>query len=214
LPRSACGSSSRSEKRGARFGPLFVFEDTAEEVREETEVGGRRSEVREETEVGGRKSGKRQKSEVRGRKSAKRQKSEVEREACMSADNEDKRIKSGKDLKVYKRAYRLAMQIFEVSKGWPIEERYSLTDQVRRSSRSVCNNLREAWAKRRYEAYFISKLTDADGENAETDTWLDFAKGCEYLQAEDHQRLTSECVEIGSMLGSMMRSSAGFIINE
>ena len=81
------------------------------------------------------------------------------------------RINSAKDLRVYKKAYAPAMEIFEISKTWPTEERYSLTDQIRRSSRSVCSNLREAWAKRRYEAHFVSKLTDVDGENSETDTW-------------------------------------------
>jgi four helix bundle protein len=86
---------------------------------------------------------------------------------------ETKQIKSAKDLRVYKKAYTLAMEIFHISKQWPSEERFSLTDQIRRSSRSVCANLREAWAKRRYEAHFISKLTDADGENSEIDTWLD-----------------------------------------
>jgi four helix bundle protein len=74
-------------------------------------------------------------------------------------------LNSAKDLTVYKKAYDLAMKIFELSKQWPLEERYSLTDQIRRSSRSVCGNIREAWAKRRYEAHFTSKLTDADGEN-------------------------------------------------
>jgi four helix bundle protein len=87
-------------------------------------------------------------------------------------------LKSAKDLKVYKAAYVLAMEIFEISKLWPKEETYSLTDQIRRASRSVCANMREAWAKRRYEAHFISKLTDADAENSETDTWLGFAKDC------------------------------------
>ncbi len=85
-------------------------------------------------------------------------------------------LKSAKDLKVYQQAYALAMEIFSISKQWPSEERFSLTDQIRRSSRSVCTNLREAWAKRRYEAHFVSKLTDCDGENSETDTWLDFGK--------------------------------------
>ena len=79
-------------------------------------------------------------------------------------------INSAKELKVYKAAYELSMEIFEIRKTWPPEEKYSLTEQLRRSSRSVCSNLREAWAKRRYEAHFISKLTDADGENSETDT--------------------------------------------
>ena len=76
-------------------------------------------------------------------------------------------INSAKDLDVYKHAYALAMEIFQLSKRWPAEEKYALIDQVRRSSRSVCSNLREAWAKRRYAAHFISKLTDCDGENSE-----------------------------------------------
>ena len=99
------------------------------------------------------------------------------------------RINSAKDLRVYQKAYALAMEIFKLSKKWPLEEKFSLTDQIRRSSRSVCSNLREAWAKRRYEAHFISKLTDADGENSETDTWLDFAKDCGYISVADHNRL-------------------------
>ena len=77
-------------------------------------------------------------------------------------------LRSAEDLVVYQRAYELAMEIFQTTKRFPAEERYSMTDQIRRSSRSVCANLREAWAKRRYEAHFVSKLTDADGENAET----------------------------------------------
>jgi len=116
------------------------------------------------------------------------------------------------DLRVYKKAYALAMEIFNISKTWPHEEKYSLTDQIRRSSRSVCTNLREAWAKRRYEAHFISKLTDADGENSETDTWLDFAKDCGYLSDDDHNRLSKQCKEIGAMLGSMLNTPAPFLI--
>ena len=91
-------------------------------------------------------------------------------------------INSAKELKVYKAAYELAMEIYVLSKDWPIEEKYALTDQIRRASRSVCSKLREAWAKRRYEAHFISKLTDSAGENSETDTWLDFALDCGYLR--------------------------------
>ena len=87
-------------------------------------------------------------------------------------------IKWAKDLIVYQKAYALAMEIFEVSKTFPAAEKYSLTDQLRRSSRSVCTNLREVWAKRRYEAHFVSKLTDSDGENGETETWLNFAHDC------------------------------------
>jgi four helix bundle protein len=122
------------------------------------------------------------------------------------------RIDSAKDLKVYREAYELAMEIFELSKVWPVEERYSLTDQVRRSSRSVCGNIREAWAKRRYEAHFVSKLTDADGENGETDTWLDFARDCAYLSEEDHGRLTTKCSNVGKMLGSMLNNPTKFLL--
>jgi four helix bundle protein len=120
-------------------------------------------------------------------------------------------IKSAKDLLVYKKAYALSMKIFELSKNWPAGERYSLTDQARRSSRSVCANLREAWAKRRYEAHFISKLTDADGENSETDTWLDYALDCGYLSIEDHAHLTEENRSVGSMLGSMLNNPNPFL---
>ena len=108
----------------------------------------------------------------------------------------------------------MAMAVFELSKTWPREEKYSLTDQIRRSSRSVCANLREAWAKRRYEAHFLSKLTDSDGENSETDTWLDFAKDCQYLNAIDHGRLSSECREIGALLGSMIKNPTPFLVNQ
>ena len=118
--------------------------------------------------------------------------------------------KSAKDLKVYKQAYALAMEIFEISKKWPKEEKYSLTDQVRRSSRAICSNLREAWSKRRYEPHFISKLTDVDAENNETDTWLDFAKDCGYLSEENHVRLVKQCEDIGGMIGSMLKSASSF----
>jgi len=124
------------------------------------------------------------------------------------------RINSAKDLRVYKKAYALAMEIFHISKRWPSEEKYSLTDQIRRSSRSVCSNMREAWAKRRYEAHFISKLSDCDGENSETDTWLDFAKDCKYISDEDHHRLTNECKEVGAMLGSMLNNPVPFLIKD
>ena len=120
-------------------------------------------------------------------------------------------IKSAKDLIVYQKAYSLAMEIFGVSKRFPAEERYSLIDQIRRSSRSVCTNLREAWAKRRYEAHFVSKLTDADGENGETETWLDFARDCGYLSKHDHALFTEKCREVGAMLGSMISDPSSFI---
>ena len=114
-------------------------------------------------------------------------------------------------MRVYKRAYALALEIYRLSKKWPSEEKYSLTDQIRRSSRSVCSNLREAWSKRRYKAHFISKLTDSDGENNETDTWLDFAKDCGYLNTSDHERLTTECRYIGAMIGSMLKKPDSFL---
>jgi four helix bundle protein len=119
---------------------------------------------------------------------------------------------AAKDLRVYKRAYVLAMEIFNLSKSWPNDEKYSLTDQIRRSSRSVCANLREAWAKRRYEAHFINKLTDADGENSETDTWLDFGKDCHYLNGEKHRHLIEECQAVGAMLGSMIKDPSSFLL--
>jgi len=123
-------------------------------------------------------------------------------------------INSAKDLVVYKKAYAVSMEIFRLSKTWPTEEKYSLTDQIRRSSRSVSANLREAWAKRRYEAHFISKISDCDGENSETDTWLDYARDCEYLAEEKHTYLTGQITEIGKMLGGMLRNPEPFILKK
>jgi four helix bundle protein len=123
-------------------------------------------------------------------------------------------IKSAKDLIVYQKAYALAMEIFEASTKFPAEEKYSLIDQIRRSSRSVCTNLREAWAKRRYEAHFVSKLTDADGENGETETWLDFACDCLYLPKAEHAMLIQKCAEVGAMLGSMINDPSSFILRQ
>lgn len=120
-------------------------------------------------------------------------------------------INSAKDLIVYQKAYSVAMEIFEISKSFPKEERYALTGQIRRSSRSVCMNLREAWAKRRYEAHFISKLTDCDGENSETDTSLDFARDCQYITTAQHKQPSSEVTEIGKILGSMINNPESFI---
>ena len=132
----------------------------------------------------------------------------------MSSEPNTKRVNSAKDLAVYKVAYEPAMEIFEISKGFPPEERFALTTQIRRSSRSVCLNLREAWAKRRYEAHFISKLTDCDGENSETDSSVDFARDCEYISADEHQLLTAKCANVGWMLGQMMKKSQSFLIAE
>lgn len=103
-------------------------------------------------------------------------------------------VQSHKDLKVYQKAFFGAMQIFELSKKFPVEERYSLTDQIRRSSRSVCANLAEAWRKRRYELAFVAKLNDS--EAAETQTWLDFAVKCQYLDVETGEKLSTIYDEI------------------
>ncbi len=122
-------------------------------------------------------------------------------------------IRSAKELDVYRSAYELAMLIFRLSKQFPAEEKYALTSQVRRSSRSVCMCLREAWAKRRYEAHFVSELTDCDGENSETDTSLDFAQDCGYISPEEHANLSSLCAEVGRMLGSMIQNPTPFLIH-
>lgn len=98
-------------------------------------------------------------------------------------------VQSHKDLEVYQIAFRTAMTIFRLSKGFPVEERYSLTDQIRRSSRSVCANTAEAWRRRRYEGSFLARLNDAEAEAAETQTWLDFALTCGYLTSTETQEL-------------------------
>ena len=121
------------------------------------------------------------------------------------------KISSAKDLVVYQKAYNVAMDIFEFTKRFPAEERYALTGQIRRSSRSVCLNLREAWAKRRFEAHFVSKLTDCDGENSETDSSLDFARDCGYITADQHTEVTALASEVGRMLGAMIRDPAPFL---
>lgn len=121
-------------------------------------------------------------------------------------------VQSVKELVVYKKAYELAMRIFAISKRFPPEERYALTCQIRRCSRSVCQNLREAWAKRRYPSHFISKLTDCDGESGETDTALDFARDCSYITAQEHEMLAGLCREIGKMLGSIILKPESFLL--
>lgn len=109
-----------------------------------------------------------------------------------------------KELKVYKLAYELAMRIFEESKRFPPEERYSLTDQGRRSSRSVTANIAEAYRKRQYVAAFLSKLADADGECAETQVWIDYGRDCGYMSAAVAAELTTGYEEVGRMLGGMI----------
>ena len=115
-----------------------------------------------------------------------------------------------KKLIAYQKAFKLAMDIFEISKTFPKEEKYSLTDQIRRSSRSTCTNIAEAYRKRRYPKHFLSKLTDSDGENSETATWLDFACECEYLGNDIHEKLYDECLEIGKLLNYMMGNPEKF----
>jgi four helix bundle protein len=109
-----------------------------------------------------------------------------------------------RDLRVYQLAYQLAMEIFRDSKAFPVEEKYSLTDQVRRSSRSVAANIAEGYRKKRYPKMFVSKMADADGEATETQVWLDFARDCGYLSSQRQQQLTKDYEEVGRMLGSMI----------
>ncbi len=123
-------------------------------------------------------------------------------------------IRSPKELTVYQKAFVLAGRVREVSCRFPRNEDYALTSQIRRSSRSVCLNLREAWAKRRYRAHFISKLTDCDGENGETDSSLDFALEGSYITNEEHRELTSLAEEVGRMLGGMIQNPDPFLIED
>lgn len=120
-------------------------------------------------------------------------------------------LKGFRDLRVYQLAYKLAMDIFRESKSFPKDEKYSLTDQMRRSSRSIAANIAEGFRKRQYPKMFLSKLADADGETAETQVWLDFALDCEYLSKEKHDELLSRYEEIGKMLGAMMSMPEKFI---
>jgi four helix bundle protein len=111
-----------------------------------------------------------------------------------------------KETTLYKKAFSLAMEIFEISKLFPKEEKYSLTDQVRRSSRSVCANLAEAYRKKRYPAHFISKLTDCDAENSETNVWIDFAFACSYINEATKISLAVKNEEVGKLLSHMINN--------
>ena len=113
-------------------------------------------------------------------------------------------LKGHRDLKVFQLAYKLAMEIFQISQAFPKEEKYSLTDQIRRSSRSVAANIAEGFRKRQYPKMFVSKLADSDGEATETQVWLDFARDCNYLPLEKHAELIKSYEEVGKMLGTMM----------
>ena len=116
-----------------------------------------------------------------------------------------------KDLNVYQMAYELAMEIFTISKSFPKEEKYALTDQMRRSSRSVCSNIAEGYRKRIYPKHFTSKMTDADGEASETCVWLDFAKDCKYIDEKINIELTNKYDEVGRMHGSMINHPEKFL---
>ena len=128
----------------------------------------------------------------------------------MDEERKTKRINSVRDLEVYRLAFDTAMEIFKISKGFPQEEKYSLTDQIRRSFRSVCSNLAEAWRKRRYKAAFVNKLSDAEQEAAETQTWLEFALKCNYTDKQTFETLDNKYERVFAMLITMERKADSF----
>jgi four helix bundle protein len=117
---------------------------------------------------------------------------------------------SFKDLDTYKLAREISFEIFNISKSFPIEEKYSLTDQIRRSSRSVGAQIAESWGKRRYEKHFISKLTDADAEHLETLHWLEIALECKYIDNQKFDEITNKCEMLGKMINNMIQKSSQF----
>lgn len=119
-------------------------------------------------------------------------------------------INSFRDLIVYQKAYQAAMEIFEITQSFPKEEKYSLTDQIRRSSRSITSNIAEAWSKRIYPKSFVSKLSDSLGEEYETENWLDYSKDCNYITTETHSKLMSGYNETRKMLISMINNPEKF----
>jgi four helix bundle protein len=120
------------------------------------------------------------------------------------------KIEKFRDLIVYQKAFDLQQRIFAITKNFPKEEMYSLTDQMRRSSRSIGANISEAWQKRRYIAHFVSKLSDSDAEQAETQHWIDTALACEYISPETQNQLLTKCREVVKMLGSMIANPDKF----
>ena len=124
------------------------------------------------------------------------------------------KIQSYRDLRVYQAAMDAAMDIFQLSKSFPAEEKYSLTDQMRRSSRSVCANIGEAWRKRRYRAAFIAKIGDSEAEACETQIWLEFALRCEYLEEEKVKDLTEKYDHILSQLVIMINDADNWVIKK
>ena len=121
---------------------------------------------------------------------------------------------SFKTLEGYKKGFDLAMDVYQVSKSFPKEETFSLTDQIRRSSRSVCANISEAYRKRRYVKNWIRQLTDSDGENSETQVWLDFAKACNYISDDHFNQLTERSEEVGRLLNYMINNPGKFEVKE
>jgi four helix bundle protein len=115
-----------------------------------------------------------------------------------------------KELLAYKKSFQLAMAIFKISKSFPQEEKYSLTDQIRRSSRSVAANIAEAYRKRRYPNHFVSKLTDSDAENSETNVWLNFSLECEYINLETFNDLNNQTIEVGRLINYMINNPDKF----
>ena len=116
-----------------------------------------------------------------------------------------------RDLEIFKKAYQLAMDIYEMSKSFPKEEKYSLTDQIRRSSRSVCVNFGEAYRRRKYLAHFVSKLADSDAENTETAVWLKFSFDCAYIDKMVFAELQNKCAEVGKMLGYIINNPGKYL---
>jgi len=127
-----------------------------------------------------------------------------------TTDERKRRIRSVRDLEVYRKSFDVAMEIFKISKNFPKEEKYSLIDQIRRSSRSVCANLAEGWRKRRYKAMFINKLSDSVAEAAETQTWLEFALECNYIDSGEFNKLDQKYEHIFAMLKTMEKKADSF----
>ena len=119
-------------------------------------------------------------------------------------------IRHFRELEVYRKAFNVAMKVFEITKSFPIEEKYSLADQIRRSSRSVCSNLAEGWRKRKYEAVFRNKLTDAMQEASETQSWLEFCLACNYINELLFKEIDAEYEEIFLMLNAMEKNAKKF----
>lgn len=131
-------------------------------------------------------------------------------ESVISGDTDRAYARRFQELIVYKKARQLAREVFNATSSFPKSETYALTDQLRRSARSVGAQISEAWAKRRYEKHFASKLTDADGEQMETQHWITVAFDCGYLAADETRRLGGLCLEVGRMLGSMIQQADQF----